>query len=72
LAARNLLHVRQLVGTDLVDQVDRITQEMNAATDEIAWVDRDLLRGIPAIGGVITDSHVPGSDEHLDNIRRTA
>ena len=36
----------------------------------LLWMDRAKLRGLPAVGrgssGVVTDSSVPGSDEHLD------
>jgi hypothetical protein len=44
-------------------------------TDEVLlWVDRRQIRGLPAIGrsssGVVTDSFVPGSDEHLDQMCR--
>ncbi len=73
MAARNLHHVRHLIGTDLVQQVDRITRDMNAQTETVCSAtlpgDTRRLRGIPAIGGVggcVTDQFVPGSDEHLD------
>jgi hypothetical protein len=76
LAARNLHHVRQLLGADLIGQVEQITTDLNQRTEQLtAWVDVELLRGIPACGGVITDSVIPGSDDHmdwLDNIRRSA
>jgi hypothetical protein len=75
-AAPNLYHVRQLIGADLVRQVNAAIEDLSSQTNEItAWVDNDLLRGIPAKGGVITDSVIPGSDEHmdwLDNIRQSA
>jgi hypothetical protein len=66
-APRNIHHVRHLIGIDLVQQVDRITEELNQQTNDLtAWIDNDLLRGIPLKGGVITDSVIPGSDEHMD------
>ena len=69
MAARNLHHVRREIGSDLVDQVNEITQDFNTQTEVItAWVDNELLRGIPAKGGVITDSTIPGSDDHVDRL----
>ena len=69
LTARNLQHVRAQLGADLVEQVDEITQDLGQEVDTLtAWIDNSLLRGIPAIGGVITDSTIPGSDEHLDSM----
>jgi hypothetical protein len=46
----------------------------NADEDEVLlmWLDYKALRGIPSIGkgvsGHPTDSFVPGSDEHLEQI----
>jgi hypothetical protein len=72
----NLHHVRALLGADLTNQVEQISRELQQESDDlVVWVDSKLLRGIPARGGVITDSLIPGSDEHLDqldNVRRTA
>jgi hypothetical protein len=73
-AARPLQHVRDLVGADLVRQVNRISAELNAETDSTVRAspqqDRALLRGVPFTGtrGVITDQPVPGDDEHLERL----
>jgi hypothetical protein len=65
----NLHHVREQIGADLTVQVDRIITELEQRTDQlVAWVDNELLRGIPARGGVVTDSFIPGSDDHLDQL----
>jgi hypothetical protein len=74
LAARNLHHVRHLLGTNLVDQVNEITRTLNQETETLCNTtlpgDTRRLRGIPAIGhgvqGSVTDQFIPGSDEHLD------
>jgi hypothetical protein len=38
--------------------------------DTVRWVDWQSLRGLPAVGrgarGCVTDSTVPGSDQHCD------
>jgi hypothetical protein len=74
---RDRQKVRDMIGTDLVDQVDKITSEFTAETAQTAAGvtlpgDSRRLRGLPAIGrsvgGVVTDSYVPGSDEHLDDM----
>jgi hypothetical protein len=73
--AQNLHRVRELIGQDLADQVAEISRDMNTQVDTVVSAtlpgDARRLRGIPAIGrvgGVITDSTVPGSDEHLDEM----
>jgi hypothetical protein len=59
-------------------QVDAITaqadEEPATATSATLAEDRRRLRGLPAIGrttsGVVTDSFVPGTDEHVDTLEQ--
>ena len=74
MAARNLHHVRHLIGTDLVHQVDKITRDFNAQTETVCSAtlpgDARRLRGIPAIGrgvtGAIFGTRPEREAEHLD------
>jgi hypothetical protein len=77
MAARNLHHVRDLIGADLTEQVDRITSALNEQT-EVVVRRFDNPRGWPfsgeGIGGAIYGT-IPGTDEHverLDNVRNVA
>ena len=59
----------------LADQVKRLTAgtetlEVNGKGSRLPG-DTRALRGLPAVGrisGVVTDSVVPGSDEHLERL----
>lgn len=73
--AQNLHRVRQLIGEDLADQVEEISRDMDQQVDTVVQAtlpgDSRRLRGIPAVGrvaGVQTDTVIPGSDEHLDQM----
>lgn len=73
--AQSLHRVRELIGADLDDQVKEVTREFEIQSDAVAQgphLDGRRLRGIPAIsreaGGVVTDSFVPGCDEHLEEM----
>jgi hypothetical protein len=65
MAARNLHHVRHLIGQDLVNQVNRIQQELTEQTDTVTNAtlagDTNRLRGIPAIGQGVS-GHIPGTN----------
>ncbi len=58
---------RALVGCDRDGLFD-----MDVDDVPLMWLDFRKLRGLPAIGkgvsGHPTDSYVPGSDEHLENL----
>ncbi len=58
---------RALVGCDRDGLFDVDEEDV-----PLMWLDFRKLRGLPAIGkgvsGHPTDSYVPGSDEHLENI----
>ena len=74
MAARNLHHVRHLVGTDLVNQVDKITRDFDQQTETVCSAtlpgDARRLRGIPAIGrgvsGAIFGTRPEREAERLD------
>jgi hypothetical protein len=75
-AGLNLNRVHDLVGEDLVEQVAEISRDMNAQVDTVVSAtlpgDSRRLRGLPCfakgVSGVQTDSYVPGSDEHLEDM----
>lgn len=74
--AQNLFRVRQLIGADLVRQVEQISHEMDHQVETVVNAtlpgDSRRMRGIPmfakGVSGVQTDGFVPGSDEHLDEM----
>jgi len=74
--AQNLHRVREMVGADLVEQVEEITRTMNEQVDTVVSAtlpgDSRRIRGIPmfakGVSGIQTDSFVPGSDAHLDEM----
>lgn len=66
MAAQSLQKVRELLGADLVQQVERISQELNIETEEacervLMFLDNRKLRGIPAIGKGVS-GHIAGTD----------
>ena len=71
--AQNLFRVRQLLGADLVRQVDKITKDMGeqAATITGATLPGDSrrLRGIPVVGKGVTGA-IFGSrpDREIDKL----
>jgi hypothetical protein len=69
--ARTLREARRQTAELLSRQVAAIARDNDqSATVANAprLLDKVRLRGIPAIGGVITDSVIPGSDEHCENL----
>jgi hypothetical protein len=67
---------RKQIAGQLAEQVDEITRDLGEQTDTVIGnaprlIDGRELRGWPAVGrvrGVVTDSVVPGSDEHLEEL----
>ena len=71
---KSLQEARREAANRTAESIDRIPLE-NFVEDTHAalmWIDYRKLRGLPAIGkgvsGHPTDSFVPGSDEHLEQI----
>jgi hypothetical protein len=63
---RDRQKVRDMIGTDLVDQVDKITSEFTAETAQTAAGvtlpgDSRRLRGLPAVGRGVS-GHIAGTD----------
>ena len=76
--ARSLNEARKEAAARTAESIERCERDgcFGESTDDevLLWIDRRALRGIPAIGrgssGVVSDSCVPGSDEHLDQMCR--
>jgi hypothetical protein len=72
--AQSLNAARRAAAARTAGSVERCERDGLFDDDEdgegLLWIDRAKLRGLPAIGrgssGVVTDSCVPGSDEHLE------
>lgn len=67
--ARSLNDARR----EAAELLERNTPQRDVEPDAVTWAtapgDYQKLRGVPCIGrvaGVVTDSTVPGSDEHLE------
>jgi hypothetical protein len=73
--AQSLNEARRAAAAVTAESVQRCERDGLFNDDEedregMLWIDRAKLRGLPAIGrgssGVISDSLVPGSDEHCE------
>ena len=72
----NIYEARRAAAQKLDENVAQIKRDVPTDHDDdevlLMWLDYRKLRGLPAIGrgvsGHPTDSVVPGSDEHLDEM----